>query len=139
MILSYNFQGYIVKCKHLITICETLLWDFFSCCCFFFCCCCCCFCCSISKYKRLTFICVLRHFWTELSPPKKWELWNKPALKKTYPWNTSKPINAGFWVKYVWSNACCLPCQHFKWRRDYTSCYLRTNCKSWPPDCIVNP
>lgn len=96
--------------------------------------------CLISKYKRLTFVCMPWHFCTKSGlPKKKWELWDKPVFKETYPWNMSKPINAVFGVKCVWSCACWLLCPQFKWGRSYTSRYLRTNDKSWFPNYVIHP
>ena len=59
--------------------------------------------CSVSEYKKLTFVCMPWHFWTKSSLPKKWELWDKPVFTETYPWNMSKPTNAIFGIKCVWS------------------------------------
>lgn len=59
--------------------------------------------CSVSEYKKLTFVCMPWHFWTKSSLPKKWELWDKPVFTETYPWSMSKPTNAIFGIKCVWS------------------------------------
>ena len=39
----------------------------------------------------------------------------------------------------VWSYTCSLPCLHFQWGRNYTSWYMRANCKSWFSGCVINP